>query len=104
MLKIVNTFSSLADFKEFGRVFHNLGPTYESIFKPRFVLWYGIRNLLSDLRVVWLCSTGKNISDMYKGAVSAINLKMPTHKHCSNLSLVGNQFVASNSLDPIPQI
>ena len=58
------------------------------------------RNLLNDLRVTLLCSTGMYISDIYAGAAFAKKLKIPTHTLCSNLSLVGNQFTALNSVAP----
>ena len=88
------------DFRWFGRLFQSFGPRKERILSPRFVLWFGIRSLLNDLRVTCLCSTGKYISDMYAGAVFAKYLKISTQTLWSNLSFVGSQFMALNSAAP----
>ena len=82
-----------------GEIFHNLGPT-DSVLKPRFVIWLGIFRLFNVLRVIWLCPTGWYISDIYTGAALLKKLYILVSRHCSNLSLVGSQFILLNPFIP----
>ena len=38
--------------------------------------------------------------ELFKKSQKARKFKMPIYIHCSNLSLVGNQFIPSNSICP----
>ena len=66
----LNLLTLSEDFKEFGKLFHNLGPTYEIFPRPLLVFWFGIHNLFCDLRVIWLCCMGRNISETYRSSSS----------------------------------
>ena len=77
------------------RLFHNLGPTYDIVLKPRFVIWLGIFRLLYVLRVVWLCPTGWYISDKYTGAALLKKLYILVSIHCSNGRLLNFPYICA---------
>ena len=50
--------------------------------------------------MLWPWLKGLYNSDVYAGDILLKNLKIFPHRHCSNLSLVGSQFISRNSLTP----
>ena len=50
--------------------------------------------------MLWPWLKGLYNSYVYAGDILLKNLKIFAHTHCSNLSLVGSQFISRNSLTP----
>ena len=57
----------VCDFMSAGKLFHSLGPKYETAFWPRILLPYGDCSLYADLRVLCPWLHGWYTSDTHVG-------------------------------------